>query len=150
MIVLSAKDLTKTYGIDVILQDVSFHVNEGDRIGIIGANGAGKTTLLRMLSGELPYDSGEFYMSQDTTIGYLKQSDNFQSENTVIEEVEAIFSGIEQLEKDMLELSAEISARSEAGEHGPELERLLHKYDQMNEDFRDRGGYNIYEYFRKC
>ncbi|MBP3384728.1 MAG: ABC-F family ATP-binding cassette domain-containing protein, partial [Firmicutes bacterium] len=86
MIVLSAKDLTKTYGIDVILQDVSFHVNEGDRIGIIGANGAGKTTLLRMLSGELPYDSGEFYMSQDTTIGYLKQSDNFQSENTVIEE----------------------------------------------------------------
>lgn len=142
MIVLSAKDLTKTYGIDVILQDVSFHVNEGDRIGIIGANGAGKTTLLRMLSGELPYDSGEFYMSQDTTIGYLKQSDNFQSENTVIEEVEAIFSGIEQLEKDMLELSAEISARSEAGEHGPELERLLHKYDQMNEDFRDRGGYS--------
>ncbi|MBP3384341.1 MAG: ABC-F family ATP-binding cassette domain-containing protein, partial [Firmicutes bacterium] len=54
----------------------------------------------------------------------------------------AIFSGIEQLEKDMLELSAEISARSEAGEHGPELERLLHKYDQMNEDFRDRGGYS--------
>ena len=142
MIVLSAKDLTKTYGIDVILQDVSFHVNEGDRIGIIGANGAGKTTLLKMLSGELPHDSGEFYISADTTIGYLKQSDNFQSENTVIEEVEAIFSGIEQLEKDMLELSAEISRRSEAGEHGPELERLLHRYDQMNEDFRDRGGYS--------
>ena len=142
MIVLSAKDLTKTYGIDVILQDVSFHVNEGDRIGIIGANGAGKTTLLKILSGELSHDGGDIYMSQDTTIGYLKQSDNFQSENTVIEEVEAIFSGIEQLEKDMLELSAEISARSEAGEHGPELERLLHKYDQMNEDFRDRGGYS--------
>ncbi len=142
MIILSAKDLTKTYGIDVILQDVSFHVNEGDRIGIIGANGAGKTTLLKMLSGELPHDSGEFFVSADTTIGYLKQSDNFQSENTVIEEVEAIFSGIEQLEKDMLELSAEISRRSEAGEHGPELERLLHRYDQMQEDFRDKGGYS--------
>ena len=142
MIILSAKDLTKTYGIDVILQDVSFHINEGDRIGIIGANGAGKTTLLKILSGELPHDSGDFFLSADTTIGYLKQSDNFQSENTVMEEVEAIFSGIEKLEKDMLELSAKISEMSERGEHGPEVDRLLHRYDQMQEEFRDKGGYS--------
>ena len=101
MIILSAKDLTKTYGIDVILQDVSFHINEGDRIGIIGANGAGKTTLLKMLSGELPCDAGDFFISADTTIGYLKQSDNFNSENTVMGEVEAIFSGIAKMEEEM-------------------------------------------------
>ena len=54
MIILSAKDLTKTYGVDVILENVSFHINEGDRVGIVGANGAGKTTLLNILSGRLP------------------------------------------------------------------------------------------------
>ena len=116
MIILSAKDLTKTYGVDVILDKVSFHINQGDRVGIIGANGAGKTTLLKVLSGELPCDSGDFFVSGDTTIGYLKQSDNFQSENTVIEEVEAIFSGIEDLEKELLELSSAISVEAEEGE----------------------------------
>lgn len=142
MIILSAKDLTKTYGVDVILDKVSFHINQGDRVGIIGANGAGKTTLLKVLSGELPCDSGDFFVSGDTTIGYLKQSDNFQSENTVIEEVEAIFSRIEDLEKEMLELSSAISVKAEQGESGLELDRMLRRYDQMQEEFRERGGYS--------
>ena len=142
MIILSAKDLTKTYGIDVILQDVSFHINEGDRIGIIGANGAGKTTLLKMLSGELPCDAGDFFISADTTIGYLKQSDNFNSENTVMGEVEAIFSGIAKMEEEMLALSSQISDLADNRGGGPELERMLLRYDQMQEEYRDRGGYS--------
>ena len=142
MIILSAKDLTKAYGVDVILENVSFHINEGDRIGIIGANGAGKTTLLKILSGELNADIGDFFVSADTTIGYLKQSDNFHSEHTVMEEVEAIFSGMEQMEQDMLALSAEISKKAERGESGPQVDRLLERYDRMQEEYRDQGGYS--------
>ena len=87
-----SKRYNKTYGVDTILDNISFHVNRGDRIGIVGANGAGKTTLLNILSGELTADSGQFFVSQDATIGYLKQKNHFDSEATVIEEVEKILS----------------------------------------------------------
>ena len=62
MIILSANRLSKGYGTDVILTDVSFHVNAGDRVGIVGRNGAGKTTLLKLLTGELTADEGEFFV----------------------------------------------------------------------------------------
>lgn len=60
MIILSARNLTKSYGTDVILDKVSFSINKGDRVGVIGINGAGKTTLLRILTGELPHEEENF------------------------------------------------------------------------------------------
>ena len=69
MIVVSAKDLTRAYGTDVILDKVSFHINKGERVGIIGVNGAGKTTLLKILTGEMPCEEGDFFISSDINIG---------------------------------------------------------------------------------
>lgn len=139
MIVLSATDITKEYGTDIILENVSFHINAGDRVGLIGANGAGKTTLLKILTGEMSASRGSFFVSQDMTIGYLRQNDDFRSEKTVIEEAYSIFSHLHKLEEEMHVLSDEIAEKSAAGE---DVERLLARYDALQQKFEREGGYS--------
>ena len=134
MIVLSANNLTKTYGTDVIIDKASFHLNAGDKVGIIGRNGAGKTTLLNMLTGELPCDEGEFFVSQNTRIGYLKQRDNFNSEGTVLKEIEGIFSGLRELENEIAELSDKVA-------ENPHDTGLINRLDELQHRFDREGGY---------
>ena len=134
MIVLSANNLTKTYGTDVIIDKASFHLNAGDKVGIIGRNGAGKTTLLNMLTGELPCDEGEFFVSQNTKIGYLKQRDNFNGDGTVIEEIRGIFSGLRDMESEIARLSDEVA-------QNPHDTRLIDRLDELQHRFEREGGY---------
>lgn len=138
MIVISAKEVTKEYGTDVILNGVSFHINEGDRVGLIGTNGAGKTTLMRVLSGEISPTSGDFFIAQDTTVGYLKQKDELVSERTVIGEVEEIFDHIKDMEKKCENLSTHI-AQCEAGSR--EQEELINRHHSLVEEIERAGGY---------
>ena len=138
MIILSSNNLTKAFGIDEVITDVSFHVNEGDRIGIIGDNGAGKTTLLNILSGDMEATSGNFFVAQDKTIGFLRQKDDFNADNTVHEEVSSIFSDLIKMEEQINELSSKIAELSAKGE---ETSELLKKYDKLQEEFTRRDGY---------
>lgn len=141
MIVVSAKDLTKAYGTDIILDKISFHINKGERVGIIGVNGAGKTTLLRMLTGELPCEEGDFFISADTNIGYLKQDGGFDSEKTVIEEVESIFRDFPRMEREMEDILKQVEELSTEDGAGEEGRRLLERYDALQEKFKELGGY---------
>lgn len=142
MIILSANDITKAYGTDVILKDISFHINAGDRVGLIGLNGAGKTTLLNILSGDLDADSGNVFVSNDTVIGYLRQNDDFTSENTVIEEIDGIFTELHRMEREMPALSQQIAEATASGNKSQqEIDSMLHRYDQMQEDYDRAGGY---------
>lgn len=138
MVILSATNISKSYGVTTILTNISFHVNHGDKIGIIGDNGAGKTTLLSILSGELASDSGEFYLSSDTVVGVLKQKDNFSSRLTVQEEMLGLFAETIAIEQTLKDLSHEIAERSS---HGEDVEALLHQYDDLSETFSRKRGY---------
>lgn len=149
MIVLSAKNLSKVYGTDVILERVSFHLNGGDRVGIVGRNGAGKTTLLHMLCGELPYDDGEIFVSKDTKIGYLKQRDHFRLEGTVLGEVMEIFRPLLDMEQEMEATAARLDALGRAEAAGEaamtaaqreERDQLIARQAGLHEAYAREGG----------
>ena len=140
MIVLSASNISKVYGIDVILDKVSFSLNAGEKVGIIGDNGAGKSTLMK-IAGVMPYDEGDIFTAADVKIGYLAQSDNFDFEGTLISEVNAIFAPIEKMEEELFAISAKIE---EAGKNGTseETDRLLESYDKLLHAYEQAGGYS--------
>ncbi len=142
MIILSANNLRKEYGTDVILEDISFHINERDRVGLIGVNGAGKTTLFKILTGELPHEGGEFYVSNQTTIGYLKQNDAFDSENTVFGEIDGIFAFLHEMEDEIARISQQVADLSASGASQAEVDAMLHRLDALQQEYDMKGGYS--------
>ncbi|MCI8610027.1 MAG: ABC-F family ATP-binding cassette domain-containing protein [Firmicutes bacterium] len=139
MIILSAKNLSKVYGTDVIIEKASFHINAGDRIGIVGKNGAGKSTLLNMLCGELTYDDGDFFVGQNVRIGYLKQRENFRSDRTVMEEVTEIFRPLLDMERAMEEVAEQLNQLTEAEAAG-KRDRLIQQQADLHDGYYRQGG----------
>ena len=137
MTVLSASGLEKEYGGEKILDSVSFSVNKGEKVGVIGSNGAGKTTLFSILSGRIEADGGRFFIEKNSSVGLLAQY-SVDKNKTVYEEM---LSGFEHLEKEEKEL-AELHAKIENGQSS-----LAGKYSAAEEHFREEGGY---EYKNRC
>jgi len=73
MILMQINNLIKSFGGSILFQNIQLEVKSNDRIAIVGRNGAGKSTLLKIMTGEIPYDEGEFYHPKDIQIGYLAQ-----------------------------------------------------------------------------
>lgn len=140
MIILSCNNLTKSFGVESILENISFTVNEGDKIGVIGVNGTGKTTLFKIISGIYGYDSGEIYTSKDCGIGYLEQNTNFYSDNTIFTEVLEVFSDLIKMEEDLRKMECEISDKS-SETNSPDLQKLMDNYSHKLELFQNSNGY---------
>lgn len=140
MIVLSCRNISKSYGIDEILKDVTLSINDGDRVGIIGANGEGKSTLFRILSKQLSYDNGEIFIDKNKTLGYLAQHLNLDIESTIYDEMLLVFSDLIALENKLTSLENKMNEpydESKADYHN----KLINDYNTCQELYSHRGGY---------
>ena len=139
MISLSCDRLSKAFGAVPILESLTFQLRQGTCLGVVGANGTGKTTLLRILTGELPSDSGSVYKTRDLKIGYLQQNPSENSDRTVWEEARTVFEPIRALEAEICALETAIAEA--AGASDPNYEGLLESYAQKTDAFAQAEGY---------
>ncbi|MGO4111045.1 ABC-F family ATP-binding cassette domain-containing protein [Paenibacillus sp. YAF4_2] len=139
---LQLSNISKNYGIDVILSDISMQVLERERIGLVGVNGAGKSTLLKIIAGELSYDSGAIHKAKETRIGYLAQNSGLQSNRTIDEEMRAVFAHLTDAEKELRELEQQI-ADPALHDNPKRYENVLDRYSRKSDWFREQGGFEI-------
>ncbi len=135
---ITLENVGKSWGIDVILQKINAVVNEGDRIGIIGENGAGKTTLLNMLMGILENDEGDIIFDDNATVGYLKQMDGLNLENTIYQEMQTVFRAVYEAIEECARIEkqlAETPDDSDLVEKHHSLQNLIYARDGYNTDF---------------
>lgn len=140
MIILSLSNVSKYYGANEILKDISFSVEDKEKIGLIGLNGSGKTTLFNILANELSRDSGDIYIRKGLKIGYLKQHTSISSQETIYEECLKVFKPLIQMEKALRELENKISEESKNGQTD-KLDSLMKEYAHMLEKFNELNGY---------
>lgn len=134
---LTVKNLSKSYGVRPILEDVNFIVNEKDKVGIVGKNGSGKTTLLRILAGDLEMDSGRVIKSGDLRLGYLKQNVHIESDRTVYKECKTAYWRAFEIEDQLRDLEASMEEASDSKEA---LGEVMSKYQRLTERFEAEGG----------
>ena len=134
--ILACHHISKAFGTDVILDDISFHIEEYEKAAIIGINGAGKSTLLKIIMNELAPDSGEVILAKGKTIGYLAQHHSRDSKRTIYEELLDVKKEVILLEERMAE--TEHAMKDAKGE---ELDQLLKSYARMRQSFEDQNGY---------
>ncbi|WP_297425936.1 ribosomal protection-like ABC-F family protein [Clostridium sp.] len=140
MIVLSCKNICKSYGINTILKDITFSINEGDKVGIIGSNGEGKTTLFKILSKEIGQDDGEVFIDKNKSLGYLAQHLALDSSNTIYDEMLLVFEDLQKLEKKISDLELKMNEPYNE-ENASYHEKIIKDYGTAQDLYENRGGY---------
>lgn len=140
MALLQVKDLVKYFGAVSIIKDLTFEINHGEKWGLIGRNGCGKTTLINILTGIEDYDRGEISWAQNAKIGYLSQQPAFKGDVTLYQELRSIFRDLDQLQNRIQDLQQKMDYPDL---DKTELDKLIHEFHELNEEFEHQGGYQI-------
>ncbi|MBO5424288.1 MAG: ABC-F family ATP-binding cassette domain-containing protein [Lachnospiraceae bacterium] len=134
--ILACQNISKSFGINEILKDISFHIEEKEKVAIVGINGSGKTTLLKIIMGEELPDSGQIVVAKDTTIGYLSQHQDISFDNTIYAEMLDTKKHIIELEASIRQLELDMKHAE-----GEELERIMENYNRLSSKYDRENGY---------
>ncbi|MCI6239286.1 MAG: ATP-binding cassette domain-containing protein, partial [Lachnospiraceae bacterium] len=134
--ILSCHNITKAFGTDVVLKNVSFHIEEHEKAAIVGINGAGKSTLLKIIIGEITPDSGEVTVSRGRTLGYLAQINTLSGHRTIWDETAQVKQKVIDMEESLRTMERQMSTVSEDS-----LNLLMDQYHKTQEEYERLGGY---------
>ena len=135
--ILACQNISKSFGVEPVIRNVSFHVEDQEKVAIVGINGAGKSTLLKIIVGELPADEGTVTLAKGKTLGYLAQHQDISDERTIYE---AVLEGKRQLidmEQKIRELEEGMQSVSKE-----DMEAYMENYHKLLHEFEARDGYS--------
>lgn len=136
MILISVQELQKSFGVHEVLRSVTFSLQKGEKMGLVGVNGCGKTTLMRIIAGEMQPDGGTIHRNKDLRVGYLAQLDDIPLTDTVWGALLKVFEPIRVMERRM----AEIEKLLESADPETAL-RLSSEYQRLTESYNAQQGY---------
>ena len=125
--IVSLEHVSKYYGAELILKDITTSIQDKDRIGLVGPNGEGKSTLLNMIAADLDYEEGEITLSSGATIGYLRQNSGLSNGRSIQEEMRSVFSDLLALGEEVEQLHQQMALHHDEPEL---LEKLTALYSQ--------------------
>ncbi len=136
--ILACQQISLSFGTEVILDQISFHIEEHEKAAIVGINGAGKSTLLKVITGELTPDDGEVVISRGKSIGYLAQHQEIDSEATIYDEMMNVKQDVIRIYEKMRQLEQDMKHADEA-----DLPDMYAAYDRLNHAFEQQNGYAL-------
>ncbi|NLA27057.1 MAG: ABC-F family ATP-binding cassette domain-containing protein [Firmicutes bacterium] len=139
MSLITTFELSKSFGVQDVLNSVSLQLQPGEKAGLIGPNGAGKSTLLQIIAGLLEPDGGTVSLARGTTLGYLPQEPGREARGTLRSHLEKPFRTLMGLQEQIAAMEQEIALQARTAEE--ELKPLLHRYGETVRRFEDGGGY---------
>ncbi|GAK13587.1 ribosomal protection-like ABC-F family protein [Geomicrobium sp. JCM 19039] len=140
MIILQCDRISKSFGVDSILQDIKMEIKSGERVALVGRNGSGKTTLLKIITGEMSYDSGEVIMPKSVSVGFLAQDTGMNSTRSIWDEMLTVYEAVIKLQHELRALEEQISD-PKVFEDPERYEQTLKEYDDKQEAFQNKGGF---------